>query len=295
MTPANLSLLNTSALWRDLAPALANHLWQSTLFAIAVGLLTFLLRKNHAQARYWLWLTASVKFLIPFSLLVNLGSLLAWSHAAPAPTGSLYVAVEAISQPFSEPAIVNPSIAQVAPASAAPSLLHWLPVLMVAAWLCGFAVVLLVWCLRWRRISAALRESAHRCWREPELQALRRLERTWRARGGRFRTLSCRAFLLEPGIFGITRPVLIWPEGNLKTPGGCSPGSDSRPRSLPRAPPRQSGGRDSHGRGSPLLVPPAGLVVGRRACSKARARLRRSSRGDGRRTQGLCREHFESL
>jgi bla regulator protein blaR1 len=210
MTPANLSLLNTSALWRDLAPALANHLWQSTLFAIAVGLLTFLLRKNHAQARYWLWLTASVKFLIPFSLLVNLGSLLAWSHAAPAPTGSLYVAVEAISQPFSEPAIVNPSIAQVAPASAAPSLLHWLPVLMVAAWLCGFAVVLLVWCLRWRRISAALRESSPL--REGrEAASLRRLERIAGTRRPIDIVLS-RA-LLEPGIFGITRPVLIWPNG----------------------------------------------------------------------------------
>lgn len=49
---------------------LFNHLWQSTLFAAGVGLLALALRKNHAQARYRLWLIASVKFLIPFSLLV---------------------------------------------------------------------------------------------------------------------------------------------------------------------------------------------------------------------------------
>jgi hypothetical protein len=47
-------------------PFLANHLWQSTMFAAVAGLLTLALRKNRAQMRYWLWLSASVKFLIPF-------------------------------------------------------------------------------------------------------------------------------------------------------------------------------------------------------------------------------------
>ena len=37
-------------------PGLGNHLWQSTLFAIVVGLLTLLLRKNYARVRYRLWL-----------------------------------------------------------------------------------------------------------------------------------------------------------------------------------------------------------------------------------------------
>jgi bla regulator protein BlaR1 len=41
----------------------ANHLWQSTLFAAAAGLLTLAFRKNPAQTRYRLWLAASVKFL----------------------------------------------------------------------------------------------------------------------------------------------------------------------------------------------------------------------------------------
>src|SRR5579859_1626289 len=59
--------------WSTFAP-IANHLWQSTLFAAAAGLLALLLRKNRAQTRYWLWLIASAKFLIPFSLLISLGS-----------------------------------------------------------------------------------------------------------------------------------------------------------------------------------------------------------------------------
>jgi bla regulator protein blaR1 len=38
-----------SAIWTAMAPALGNHLWQSTLFAGAAGLLTLLLRKNRAR------------------------------------------------------------------------------------------------------------------------------------------------------------------------------------------------------------------------------------------------------
>ena len=62
---------------------LANHLWQSTLFAVAVGLLTLMCRKNHASVRYWLWFSASVKFLIPFTLLMELGDRLPWASKAP--------------------------------------------------------------------------------------------------------------------------------------------------------------------------------------------------------------------
>ena len=54
--------------------AVANHLWQSTVFAGIAGLLAPAMRNNHARTRHWLWLTASVKFLIPFSLLAGMGS-----------------------------------------------------------------------------------------------------------------------------------------------------------------------------------------------------------------------------
>ena len=54
---------------------MANHLWQSTLFVVVAGLLTLALSNNRAQIRYCLWLAASVKFLVPFSLLMMVGSL----------------------------------------------------------------------------------------------------------------------------------------------------------------------------------------------------------------------------
>ncbi len=213
MIPAHLSALSTSGMWSSLTPALGNHLWQSTLFAAAAGSLTLTLRTNHARARYWLWLAASLKFLIPFSLLVSIGTSLASPQASPAPKGGLYVAVEAISQPFSEPAIAIPAMAQAAPPASAPSLFHWLPILLLTAWFCGSVIVLCAWCVRWRRISAALRESAPlREGREAEV--LRRLQRIAGTRKPIDIKLSHTS--LEPGIFGIFRPVLIWPEGISK-------------------------------------------------------------------------------
>ncbi|HZJ33941.1 MAG TPA: hypothetical protein VFD21_20365, partial [Vicinamibacterales bacterium] len=62
---------------------LANHLWQSTLFAFAIGMLTLMCRKNHASVRYGLWFCASVKFFVPFALLVALGERLEWASKAP--------------------------------------------------------------------------------------------------------------------------------------------------------------------------------------------------------------------
>ena len=74
---------------------LANHLFQSTLFAAMAGLLALALRRNRAQIRYCLWLTASIKFYIPFSLLVAAGS-----HFAPhtAPKAALSIVSPAIEQ-----------------------------------------------------------------------------------------------------------------------------------------------------------------------------------------------------
>jgi len=76
-----------------------NHLWQSSLFAAVAGLLTLLLRRNRARTRYWIWLAASVKFLIPFSLLVEAGGHLGWREASVAQSNQSF----AIEQIFAAP------------------------------------------------------------------------------------------------------------------------------------------------------------------------------------------------
>ena len=60
-----------------IAPAMANHLWQSTLFAVLVASLTLAFKKNQARIRHRLWLAASLKVLVPFSGSVKLGRRLA--------------------------------------------------------------------------------------------------------------------------------------------------------------------------------------------------------------------------
>ncbi|HXW90388.1 MAG TPA: M56 family metallopeptidase [Terriglobales bacterium] len=198
-----------SALWSAVAPALGDHLWQSTLCAVAAGLLTLILRKNCARARYWLWLTSSMKFLLPFSLLVALGSHLPWWWHAPAGAkAGLYVAVEAISQPFTQPAAS--AMSEVTPTRVPAGLTPLLPVLLSATWLGGVVMVLLLWWRRWRRVSAAVRDSV-RLSEGREVEALRRIERVTGVRQ-RVEMLLSRT-TLEPAIFGMVRPVLLWPEG----------------------------------------------------------------------------------
>src|SRR5438132_9685243 len=98
---------------------MTNHLWQSTVFALAAGLLTLAFRKNRAQVRYWLWLSASLKFLVPFALLMSLGNHLGWAPAARkiATPGITFVA-ERVILPFPE------SLSFAASSSQAT---HWAP------------------------------------------------------------------------------------------------------------------------------------------------------------------------
>ncbi|MGD0221945.1 MAG: M56 and DUF3738 domain-containing protein [Terriglobia bacterium] len=205
-----------SAIWPAAAPALGNHLWQSTLCLALAGILTLMMRKNRAGARYALWLAASVKFLIPFSLLIAVGIHLGRpiAGARPTATGGVYWAMEEVSQPFTPRA----ASAQAADTSRRPAqnaglrfrMIRGLPAVLVAVWFCGFLVVLAVWCARWRRISAAVREAVPS--REGrELEALRR----WEHLAGVGKRIEMRVSRthLEPGIFGIVKPVLVWPEG----------------------------------------------------------------------------------
>jgi bla regulator protein BlaR1 len=62
--------------WSDFGPALGNHLWQSTLFVAVVAVVALAFRGNRASTRYGLWLAASMKFLVPFSVLTSFGSYL---------------------------------------------------------------------------------------------------------------------------------------------------------------------------------------------------------------------------
>jgi bla regulator protein blaR1 len=200
-----MNLRDFPALWTAVAPMLANHLWQSTLFAVAAGLLTLTMRKNQARIRYWIWLAASLKFLIPFAPLVAIGKELSWFRSSAQTQAGLYFTIEQIGQPFASP--ISGASALPIHASASLSLV---PTALVLIWLAGFLAVVAIWGVRWRRISVAMCESTPMRSGD-ELETLRRLER---AAGlpTQLPILSS-ATTLEPGIFGIFRPVLLWPKG----------------------------------------------------------------------------------
>ncbi|HEV8147267.1 MAG TPA: M56 family metallopeptidase [Bryobacteraceae bacterium] len=163
--------------------ALLNHLWQSTLFAAAIALLALLLKKNRASVRYSLWLAASVKFLIPFSLFVAIGQQIDFRVAPPAAAAQVTQVAEQIGQPFT--LALTPSQAPNAPT-------RW-PTVLLSIWACGFAICLATWINRWRSLRRILRTAAPLPLQLP------------------IPVLSSPA-RLEPGIFGIFRPVLLLPE-----------------------------------------------------------------------------------
>lgn len=78
----------------------ANHLWQSTLIAGIAGLLTLLLRNNRAHARYCVWLAASAKFLVPFSLLMLVGGLVGRHSVIVPARARVPVVIEQVNEPF---------------------------------------------------------------------------------------------------------------------------------------------------------------------------------------------------
>ena len=197
-----------SAAWTAFAPALGNHLWQSTLFLLLIALLTLVLRNDGARARYALWLSASVKFLIPLSLLAALGARLIPPRSVNLPGAALTLTFQKVGVPFSAPAFsAPPQTAAVTPIS---DLAHFLPSAVLAVWLFGFFAVCLVWYLRWRRVSILVGHAVPT--REGRELALLRKAESAMQMPARTRLLLSPASL-EPGIFGIARPVMIWPQG----------------------------------------------------------------------------------
>ena len=159
---------------------MANHLWQSTLFALAAWLLTQALRHNRAAVRYWIWLAASLKFLLPFALLVTAGSQLHWRSAlAIAPPQVAFLLDEIVTPP---------AVAHATPVS------NSLPYFLFALWLCGVMIGVAYW-LRWHRRLRAIRRAATPLPLRLPIPVMSSPAR------------------LEPGVIGIRNPVLLLPDG----------------------------------------------------------------------------------
>ncbi len=166
-------------------PFLVNHLWQSSCFALLAGLLAFALRRNSPKVRYWVWLSASLKFLVPFALLVSLGSVAPRLDRQPVAAAAPVFpnTLVQIAEPFA------PGIKATVPAHAP---LDWAPVAIGVVWALGFLAMALARCRSWLRVRAALRAAT-----PIDLP------------------IPVRALLTpgaeEPGVVGFLRPVLVLP------------------------------------------------------------------------------------
>jgi TonB family protein len=157
--------------------AFANHLWQSTLIVVLVAALCHWLRRDGAHVRYWLWWIASLKFLVPFSLLTAIGARLAGDSPVGFVPEIWTFRAEVVARPFAE----------------APS-----PgVLLLFVWAAGSMALIARWIAGATRLRALLSRA------EPDPTVL--------VDGSRRIRVYRSSERIEPGIVGIFRPVLLLP------------------------------------------------------------------------------------
>jgi bla regulator protein blaR1 len=164
-----------------------NHLWQSSLCTAGVWLLTLVLKNNRAAVRYWLWLAASIKFLVPFSLLVSVGGQFGWRSAPAITQRQLSFVMSELSQPFA------PST-EIVQLTSAPLGSSEIPMILFGLWLCGFIFGLIFWLRSLRKIRAVWLAATPLNLKLP-IPVLSSVTR------------------MEPGVFGILKPVVILPAG----------------------------------------------------------------------------------
>ena len=164
--------------------AIGNHLWQSTVFALTLALISLGLRQYRASTRNTLWVIASLKFLVPFAALERLGRSLPlpeWMAHPPAAdtTGTLGVLIE----PFG----AGSASFAASPAAAESISPQWI---YLVAWSVGAGIVVARWMARWI--------------------ALRRIVASARPIAGEW-GVSIRVCdePIEPGVFGVFRPVVL--------------------------------------------------------------------------------------
>lgn len=156
--------------------ALADHLWQSTWFALGAWLLTLVVRRD-AKLRYWIWFAASLKFLIPFSILTLLGRQLVWQVDD---EEALLPFVQHVAAPLTDAVLTTEPLGAGALR------------LMLSIWAFGSFVLLVRWGSRWWSTRTLVNEST-----ECDLVAPV--------------PVRCTHALGEPGIVGVYVPVLLMP------------------------------------------------------------------------------------
>ncbi len=174
--------------------AIANHIWQSTIFALAAGMLALMFRNNSASVRYWIWFAAAMKFLVPLAALTAVANRLplpqrpqaAGRCAAKPPP--LCFARRRFPAMAATTSVIRPRRRGCRARSSSSTRCAW----------------------QWQRLAADARQLAadggrHRL-RHAQAHRARRGHQHARWRSWR------RVNSIEPGVIGIWKPVLLWPQ-----------------------------------------------------------------------------------
>jgi bla regulator protein BlaR1 len=185
-----------ASLWNS---ALANHLWQSTLFVATAWLLSLALRKNQARIRYSIWWIASIKFLVPLSIFIDLGHRIGSSFSALSMRPAISKVMQQVTMPFPP---FQYQVGMYASTSAVPRHTNYVAAILFSIWILGSLFLFTSWSRRWWHLRIAMRHASVHPSLPDSVSIL--------AEG--VPVLSS-PLLVEPGVFGIVQPVLMLPEG----------------------------------------------------------------------------------
>ena len=187
---------------------IAEHVLQSSVCAGLAALLALALARAPATTRHSIWLLASLKFLLPLSFLVALGEYIG-ARALSAQVGEVSIAIRWLDFSWLAWGASFASARSILPDAGA---WFW-TIALTAAWATGAAIVAQRRWRDWVRVRAVVR-GATPLVTGREVQMLRRVadslpnERGRRA-AARLRVVQT-ASKVEPGVFGIGAPVLLW-------------------------------------------------------------------------------------
>ena len=190
-------------------PRFADHLWQTTLFALVVSVAAFTLRGGPARVRHNFWLLASAKFIVPAVLFVfvaqwaGIDSLPIFRSAPAAEQGALLVT--GITKP-SAAIIIDYEVAETANLARDYREIYFA---LTAVWLAGCIGLVFVWVIRRQKFLYSLR-LGRRLETGREWQAFERARQTLGLQAGVGLVIS--PLKIEPAAWRVWRPLVVMPE-----------------------------------------------------------------------------------
>lgn len=184
---------------------IVSHLWESTLFGIACGLLILVLGKSWSFSRHLLAWAGLVKFIIPFTVVPNLFEKMRTLFAIRSQSSETVVPyIASLSQTLQ---IENWIALETSQPLGVETSTNW-TWLLVSFWLLGFSAMFVFWIVQFTKVRSS---TLTRCKDADERwQAI--AKRIWeKSESSLPRIFICEDKCLVAGVFGFRRPIVIIP------------------------------------------------------------------------------------